>query len=180
MYWLLYQNTPTCHLDQEHSLTTREFRARAFCIVSLNFLWRLFFCRCFLLSHHISRFAWTEGSPGTGFPFKNMSAAFLNIFHHIVCWDQSGSGKWFQWLMAHPAKMLASKQSSHYVCTMWCSEFGLSSWETNVSLSWMRSNCYLGTLFHGSHGLRPVFPVAHPGKRKAKQTLPFLWCWPCK
>ena len=48
MYRLLYQNTPTCHLDQEHSLTTHEFRARAFCIVSLNFLWLLFFCRCFL------------------------------------------------------------------------------------------------------------------------------------
>ena len=48
IYCLLYQNTPTCHLDQEHSLTTHEFRARAFCIVSLNFLRLLFFCRCFL------------------------------------------------------------------------------------------------------------------------------------
>ena len=76
--------------------------------------------------------------------------------------------------------MLASKQSSHYVCTMWCSGFGLSSWETNVSLSWMHCNCYLQILFHGSHGLWPVFPVAHPGKRKAKLTLPFFWGWPCK
>ena len=39
---------PHAHLDQEHSLTTHEFRARAFCIVSLNFLRLLFFCRCFL------------------------------------------------------------------------------------------------------------------------------------
>ena len=162
MYCLLYQNTPTCHLDQEHSFTTHEFRARAFCIVSLNFLRLLFFCRCFLsLSHHISRFAWTEGSPGTRFLFKTMSAVFLNIFHHIVCWYQSGSGMWFQWLMTQPAKMLASKQSSHYLCTMWCSGFYRSFFMVHMVCS-----------------LFSLWLILVRGRQN--WLCHFFWCWPCK
>ena len=151
------------------SFTTHEFRARAFCIVSLNFL-------AFSLSPHFTL-------------LMDRSKSWDKVSHLRLCqlcfWIVCGinhrvDGKWFQWLMAHPAKILASKQSSHYVCTMWCSEFGLSSWETNVSLSWMHCNFYLGTLFHGSHGLWPIFTVAAAGKRKAKLTLPCFCCWPCK
>ena len=118
--------------------------------VFLNFLWRLFFC-----------------------------SRSLSLSHHFLCfsWTEVSPGTgvsnsdYFITLyvgihqVTHPANMLVSKQRVHGKPT------------------WVYRGCTVIAAyrpFHGSHGLWPVFTVAHPGKRKAKLTLPCFWCWPCK
>ena len=78
------------------------------------------------LSHHISCFSWTKVSPGTGVSnsdYLRICQLSFWTFHHIVCWNQSGD--------------LSSQHASFKAA---CSGFGLSSWETNVSLSCMHCN----------------------------------------
>ena len=169
MYCLLYQNTPICHLEQEHSFATMNSEMR-WCFVSLNFLWCLFFCSrslFFSLSLSLSlsllynAFHVPEGVSNSDY-LRICQLCFWAYFITLYVGINQ---------VTHPANMLVSKQRALDL-----------DW-VHGKPTWVYRGCIVIATyrpFHGSHGLWPGFTVAHPGKRKAKLTLPCFWCWPCK